>query len=256
MAYWFSTRNLEDTDDAYTEGNAVSIAPKVSGYVVERKVDDNTYVRSGDLMVRIDPRDYVTSRDQARANLALARAELASSQNDLAIARVKAPADLNRLRHNSPSPVPARRTPSGIPAPTRVDPRATTQTNVDQANAQLRSNTAPSTRLKLSCRLPVLSRKISESSEDTVAQRQAQVKQAEASLAQAELNLSYTEIRAPQDGTITQRNVDVGTYAQAGQQVFYLVSPDVWVVANFKETQLARMVPSRKSPFAWTLIQT
>ena len=72
-------------------------------------------------------------------------------------------------------------------------------------------------------------------------QRQAQVEQATANLAQAELNLSYTKVRAPQDGTITQRNVDVGTYAQVGQQVFYVTSPNAWIVANFKETQLNRM---------------
>jgi len=80
-----------------------------------------------------------------------------------------------------------------------------------------------------------------KAAEDTVKQRQAQVEQATANLAQAQLNLSYTELRAPQDGTVTRRNVDVGTYAQAGQQVFYLVAPDVWVVANFKETELTRM---------------
>ena len=79
----------------------------------------------------------------------------------------------------------------------------------------------------------------------TLKQRQAQVAQAQANLAQAELNLSYTEIRAPLDGTITRRNVEVGTYAQAGQQVFYLVPLQVWVVANFKETQLNRMRPGQ-----------
>ncbi len=80
-----------------------------------------------------------------------------------------------------------------------------------------------------------------EASESTLKQRQAQVEQAEANLAQAELNLSYTEIRAPQDGTITQRNVYLGIYAQVGQQVFYVTSPVTWIVANFKETQLSRM---------------
>jgi membrane fusion protein (multidrug efflux system) len=74
-----------------------------------------------------------------------------------------------------------------------------------------------------------------------VVQRQAQVEQARANLAQAELNLSYTVIRAPQDGHVTRRNVDVGTYAQAGQQVFYLVSTALWITANFKETQLNRI---------------
>ncbi len=77
-------------------------------------------------------------------------------------------------------------------------------------------------------------------------QSQAQVAQAEANLATAEVNLSYTEIRAPQDGYVTERNVDLGTYVQAGQQSFYLVAPQVWVLANFKENQLAHMRPGQK----------
>ena len=83
--------------------------------------------------------------------------------------------------------------------------------------------------------------------ESTVKQRQAQVEQAEANLAQADLNVSYTEVRAPQDGYVTRRNVDVGTYAQSGQQLFYLVAPDTWVVANFKETELGRIKIGQKA---------
>ena len=80
-----------------------------------------------------------------------------------------------------------------------------------------------------------------QTAEDTgQADAQAQVAQAEANLAQAELNLSYTEVRAPQDGRITKRNVDPGTFVQAGQQSFYIVTPQVWITANFKETQLNR----------------
>ena len=84
-----------------------------------------------------------------------------------------------------------------------------------------------------------------QAAEDTVAQRQAQVAQAEANLAQSEVNLSYTELKAPQDGRITRRNVDLGTFVQAGQQVFYIVTPQVWVTANFKETQLADIRPGQ-----------
>ena len=71
------------------------------------------------------------------------------------------------------------------------------------------------------------------------------MRQAEAQLAQAELNLSYTELRAPQDGWVTRRNVNLGTYLQAGQEIFSLVTPEVWVTANFKETQLDRMRPGQ-----------
>src|ERR1700691_530021 len=91
---WFARRNLVSTDDAYTDGNVVVMAPKVSGYVVVLLVDDNTRVRKGDLLLRIDPRDYLTARDNASAQLALAKAQLKTAEDSLQIARVQYPAQL------------------------------------------------------------------------------------------------------------------------------------------------------------------
>ncbi len=242
IVYYLLTKDEESTDDAYTEGNAVGIAPHVAGYVVERRVDDNDFVHAGDLMLRIDPRDYVTARDQARGNLDLARAQLRSAEIDLEIARVRYPSDrqqsqaqLDQARANQ---IDARRE---FDRQRTVDRRATTQATIDQATAQYRSTSATMRQVEAQLQVSSLVGPNIEATSSTLKQRQAQVEQAAASLAQAELNLSYTEIRAPQDGTVTRRNVYVGTYAQAGQQVFYLVSPDTWIVANFKETQLNRM---------------
>jgi membrane fusion protein (multidrug efflux system) len=78
-----------------------------------------------------------------------------------------------------------------------------------------------------------------------VEQLQAQVKAAEAQLAQARLNLGYTQLRAAQDGRVTRRNVEVGTYLQPGQSLLVLVSPEVWVTANYKENQLVDMRPGQ-----------
>ena len=246
VIYWLSTRDLESTDDAYVEGNAVSIAPKVSGYVVERRVDDNTFVKAGDLMIRIDPRDYVTARAQAQGNLHLAEAQLESAKVNLEIVRVSAPANLvqaqAQLQQARANQANAARAYERQHA---VDPRATTQTNTDQANTQLRSSSASVNSSQAQLQTAGLVAQNIQAAEDAVKQQQGQVEQMRAALAQAELNLSYTELRAPQDGYITQRNVDVGTFAQAGQQVFYLVSTDWWVVANFKETQLADMRPDQ-----------
>ena len=246
VTYWFLTRDLESTDDAYTEGNAIDIAPKVSGYVIERHVDDNTFVHRGDLMLRIDPRDYITARDQARANLDLAQAQLRSAEFDLEISRVRYPADHEEAEAQLAQ---ARANQSDAEREYKrqktVDQRATTQTTVDQATTQYKSTTATVQQMDAQLKIAALVRPNIEEVSSALKQRQAQVAQAQASLAQAELNLSYTELRAPQDGTVTRRNVDVGTYAQAGQQVFYLVPQPVWVVANFKETQLNRMRPGQ-----------
>ncbi len=246
VVYWLMTRNFESTDDAYTEGNAVSIAPKVSGYVIERMVDDNVFVHRGDLMLRIDPRDYMTARDQARANLELAKAEMRSAEIDLDISRVRYPANREeakaQLAQALANQADATRE---YKRQKTVDQRATTQTTVDQATTQAESTTASVKQMQAQLQVASLVPQNIADSTATLKQRQAQVAQAQASLEQTELNLSYTEIRAPQDGTITRRNVDVGTYAQAGQQVFYVVSPQVWIVANFKETQLDRMRPGQ-----------
>ena len=246
IIYWWMTRALESTDDAYTEGNAIAFAAKISGYVTQLNVDDNTFVHAGDLMVKIDPRDYTTARDQARANLSLARAELASAQVDLDIARVRVPATLQQaqaqLAQAQANQDQAQRDYRRIHA---VDPRATTQTNIDQADAQLKSNTAVVSNAQAQVQIASLVHQNIEAAEDTVKQRQAQVAQAEANLAQAEVNLTYTDLTAPQDGYITRRNVDLGTFVQAGQQIFYIVTPQVWVIANFKETQLAEMRPGQ-----------
>lgn len=241
-AYWFVTRNEETTDDAYTEGNAVSIAPKVSGYVVERRVGDNQFVHAGDLMLRIDPREYVNSRDQARANLDLARAQMQGAEIDLQIARVRYPADrlqaqaqveqAHANQTNAARDYQRQRT---------IDQRATTQSAVDQATANFQATSASAKQAEAQLQVNSLVPQNIAAADTTLKQRQAQVEQAEASLAQAELNLSYTEIYAPQDGKVTRRNVDVGFYLQTGQQVFYLVPPITWVVANFKETQLNRI---------------
>jgi membrane fusion protein, multidrug efflux system len=242
LIYWLMTRNQESTDDAYTEGNAVSIAPKVSGYVVENRVNDNIFVHAGDVLLKIDPRDYIVARDQAQANLDAALAQQATAEVDLTTTRVRAPANrsqaeaqLMQARANLAQSENDSKRQHG------VDPRATTQTNLDQSTTAVRSNEANVKSAEAQVSVASLVKETIQTSEATLLQRRAQVEQARANLAQAELNLSYTEVTAPQDGRITRRNVDLGTYAQAGQQVFYLVTRDVWVVANFKETQLDRM---------------
>jgi membrane fusion protein, multidrug efflux system len=242
LIYWLMTRNQESTDDAYTEGNAVSIAPKVSGYVVENRVNDNIFVHAGDVLLKIDPRDYIVARDQAQANLDAALAQQATAEVDLTTTRVRAPANrsqaeaqLMQARANLAQSENDSKRQHG------VDPRATTQTNLDQSTTAVRSNEANVKSAEAQVSVASLVKETIQTSEATLLQRKAQVEQARANLAQAELNLSYTEVTAPQDGQITRRNVDLGTYAQAGQQVFYLVTRDVWVVANFKETQLDRM---------------
>jgi membrane fusion protein, multidrug efflux system len=245
--YYLSTRNQETTDDAFTDGNAVTIAPKVSGYVVELNVNDNTRVKAGDLMVKIDPRDFVAARDQAAAALAVAKAQAENARINLQMVRVTAPARLAAAKAQLDGAI-ANHDLADLEAKrqTSAGPRATPQSAIDTALANARSSAATVAFDRAQIQISQLVQQDIDQAKAQVEQLEAQVRQAKAQLAQAELNLSYTELRAPQDGWVTRRNVNLGTYLQAGQQIFSLVTPEVWVTANFKETQLDRMRPGQR----------
>jgi membrane fusion protein (multidrug efflux system) len=247
VLYWLDTAGVETTDDAYTEGNAVSVAPEISGYVSQLNVNDNTYVKAGQLLLTIDPRQYKAALDQAKANLELAQYQLASAQVDLDMTRVRAPATLQQAQAQLVQAQANRdQAEREYHRQHAVSPQATTQSSIDQANTALASQTAAVSSANAQVQTASLVDQTIKAAEDTVGERQAQLRQAQASLDQAAVNFSYTEIRAPADGWITQRNVDTGTFVQAGQQVFYIVTTQPWIVANFKETQLAGMRPGQK----------
>ena len=240
--YWLATRNIESTDDAYTDGRAITISPHVSGYVVSLDVNDNQYVRRGDPLIHIDPRDYQASLEQAQGQLNAAQGQLAAAQQGFAVAQVTFPARLvqaqAQLKDAQANLFKAQtdyRRQQSLPR------AATTGQSIDYATAALRSAEAQVATAEAAVvqATPV---------QPNVRQIGAQVKQiggsllqAEAAVRQAQLNLEWCVVRAPQDGWITKRNVEMGNYVQQGAQIFSIVSPDVWVTANFKETQLDRM---------------
>ncbi len=244
ITYMLATAGEVTTDDAYTDGHAVSIASNVSGYVTALHINDNTFVHTGDVLLTIDPREDAAALQQAQANLALAQSQLASAQVDLEETMVRAPAQLQQAQAQlAQAEAQETNTAREYRMQTSADQRATSATDVDQATAQLRSAQASVKQARAQVATASLVPEEIQSAQQTVAQRTAQLAQAQANLASAEVKLSYNEIRAPQDGWITMRNVDLGTYVQAGQQIFYIVSPRIWVTANFKETQLAHMLP-------------
>ncbi|WP_152601381.1 MULTISPECIES: HlyD family secretion protein [Erwinia] len=245
--FWFTTRNIESTDDAFTDADAVTIAPKASGYVTRLLVKDNQRVKKGDLLVVIDPRDNTAQRDQAQAQLGLAVAQLHQAQAALALAKVQYPAQKDQaLAQQASAEANLRNAEEDYKRQRGVDPRATSQRNIDAANAQLRSARAQFESAKAQVEVASQIQLQIRQQETNVEARQQQVQQAQAQLNTANLNLSYTEVRAPYDGFVTRRNVQVGTLVQAGTSLFSLVSPDVWITANFKESQLERMKPGDK----------
>ena len=247
LVWWLMTRNQETTDDAFTDGDAVTIAPKVAGYVTDLRVKDNQRVKKGDLLVVIDPRDATAQRDQAQAQLGLATAQLHQAQAQLALSKVQYPAQRDEARAQVlKAKADLANAEAAYKRQRGVDPRATTQQNIDTANAQLRSAQAQLASAQAQLEVAEQVQLQIRQQETNVEAREQQVAQAKAQLETANLNLSWTNVRAPFDGYVTKRNVQNGTLVQAGTALFSLVSQEVWVTANFKESQLERMRPGNK----------
>ena len=244
--WWYATRNEVSTDDAFTDGRAITIAPKLPGYVTELLVTDNQRVRAGDVLLRIDDREYVAARDQAAGRVASAEAQLANARLALELARVTYPAKLEaaQAQRDATQAILTRaqadlRRQQALPRP------ATTQTNVDEATAGAAQTRAQLAEAEAAIRQAEPVGLNIAQAEAQVHELEGELAQARAQLAQAEVDLSYCTLIAPQDGWVTRRNVERGTFVNAGASLMALVSPEVWVTANFKESQLNRMRPGQ-----------
>lgn len=239
--YWTVGRFQVSTDDAYVQADNTTIAPKVSGYISEVAVADNEAVKAGRVLARIDDRDYKVALDQANANVAQARAALASRHAALDIQRSVIEAARAALAVDQASLTFAEqenRRYSDLAATGSGSAQNAQQaaSRFAVANASLQRDTATLT-----------------SSTKQVDVLKAAIVQAEATLAatlaavrQAELNLSYTTISAPVDGLIGNRTLRVGQYVQAGTQLMAVVpTAKAYIVANFKETQLTHVEPGQ-----------
>jgi membrane fusion protein (multidrug efflux system) len=244
--YYETTKNLVSTDDASTDGRAITVAPHVTGYATELLVNDNQRVTKGQLLVQIDPRDFIAARDQAEGTLKVALAQLDNARVNLETIRVTAPA---RLLAAQGAQAQAQATLTNAQLEYKrqhtVARAATTQQAVDQSTASQQSAQGQLAQADAQVTEAALVPQAIAQAEAQVAQLVGQVEQARAQLAQAELNLSWTRVTAPQDGWITKRNVEVGDLLASGQSTLSIVTPDLWVTANLKETQLDRVRPGQ-----------
>lgn len=244
---WFAHRNQVSTDDAYTDGNTVTMVPKASGYVVDLYVSDNTHVRKGDLLLRIDPRDYLTAVAQAQAQLALAQAQLYTAGTALKIARVQYPAQLDAASaQQRAAAAQFELAQASYRRQHEVDRRATTEESIDASTNQQSGASASLENARAQLAIARLVPEQVQAASNAVAEREASEQAAQAQLDQANLNLSFTQVRAPSDGFITMRNIQLGDFAAVGQVMFLIVTPEVWITANFKESQIGRMRPGDK----------
>jgi membrane fusion protein, multidrug efflux system len=307
VALFLYYRNRESTDDAQVDGHITPIAAKISGRVAEVLVTDNEQVKAGQVLARIDPRDYQAAVDQAQAALDVAESDAQSAGADVPRTRMDvaggnssadaqllaAQADLERAE----TMYDQARTADLAYAQANIDKSHANaefakadlarykplldkgeiskqqfdaaQANADATNSSLR---ADQEKLTQAHRNVEATRSQVEAAKARVAQaragivsaqagthqvtmraadarsKTAKVEQAQAALEAAKLNLSYTEIVAPVDGVATHKQVENGQVVQMGQGLLVVVPlQDVWVTANFKETQLRKMKPGQKA---------
>ncbi len=239
--YWTTGRFIRSTDDAYVKADYTTIAPKISGYIAEVLVNDNDHVKAGQVLARVDDRDYRSALTQAQADVKAAgaainnldaqialqqsiidqaRATIVATQASLTFAEADSQRSQNLIRNGAGTTQRAEQS----------------QSARDQAAANLQRDQAA---------LVAEQKKIAvlqTQHDQAVAQRDRSA----AAAHQAELNLSYTEIVAPVDGTVGARTLRVGQFVTAGTQLMAVVPLNaVYVVANFKETQLTYVRPGQ-----------
>ena len=249
--YWYLTKDEISTDDAYTDGRAITVAPQVAGTVVALAVHDNERVRKGELLFQIDPRSYSAARDQAAANLTMAQAELDAARLRLQTAQIEYPARLAAAQAQlDAAKAASSKADADYRRQTRMPRQATTQEAIDTATAARLAAAAQVEQGDAALRQANTVRESVGQAEADVQQLTGKVALAKAALDQAALNLSWTSVVAPQDGWITKRNVEQGNYVTPGQSVLAIVTPDIWVTANFKESELDRIRPGERVDIA------
>ena len=305
-ALYMHFRDRVSSDDANVDGHISAIAPRISGNVIEVAVLDNQNVKAGQVLVRIDPRDYQAAVDASKAALAqaegqlqaaavavpwvdsttqssttVADAQLADAQTEVERARVsyeqartsdiayaqanvatkqaandRAQADLARMKplvekaeisqlQFDAYAAAAKMADSDLKA--AEEKLASAQKDAAIRKAALDSAISKVNTAKAQVASMQANRKqVAVRTADTASARAA-VEAARARLEAAELTLSYTTIKAPVTGLVTRKSVEVGQMVQPGQGLMTIITPDVWVTANFKETQLADVKPGQKA---------
>jgi membrane fusion protein, multidrug efflux system len=240
--WWLSTRNYESTDDAFIDAHMVRIAPQIAGRVTQVPVGDNQLVHRGDFLLEIDQAEAQSRVNQIQAQLAAARSQLAQDRAKIVQAQASHQQALAAARAAEAEAEAAGTDLARYQRLEKLNPQAVARQRLDQAQAQARNTAAQYQAAVQQARsvaagIPAANAQL-KSAQDHINALQAQV-------SEAQTNLNYTRIDAPITGHIAQRNVAVGSYLSAGQQVMALVPLTMWVTANFKETQLDGMKPGQ-----------
>ena len=232
LGYWYYLTIFVSTDDAYVDGYVGLVSAQVPGRVARILVDNNDFVRQGQMLASLDPQDYQTAVAQAEANLNRLRQDFASKYAKAAKARAQVAEAEARLNQAITDRKRYRNLYDRGTVPRQTLDRADTTYKVAKATVEQAQHEEQEALAAIggSTRIPL--------------EEQPAVKEAKARLQQTRLNLSYTEVVAHITGFVTRRQVEVGNWVQPGQPLMSLVPleiTDLWINANYKETQLTHV---------------
>jgi membrane fusion protein, multidrug efflux system len=238
--YWDYANHFESTDDAFIAARQFPIAPKVAGYITAVPVTDNQHVAAGDVIARIDDRDYRVALAQAEAQVAAAQASIENFDAQMKVQQAQISANQAQLDQAQAGLVFAQQ--QAARYEDLAQKGSGSVQNAQQFASQLNQQKAAVSSAKAAVMLA--QRQV----DSLKAQRQnavASLAQAKAQRDQAQLNLDYTTVTAAQAGRVVNLTGAVGQYAQAGTNLTMFVPDEIWVTANFKETQLDAMRPGQ-----------
>ena len=242
VSWWRHGRFMQSTDDAYLQADSTIVAPKVPGYIEKVLVTDNQHVIAGQVLAQIDPRDLATALAQAKANVTAQQSAIANLNAQITLQKTMIQQSAADLRSAQAAFDYARQNDNRYASLARSG--AGSQQNAQQASAALIEATAQvqhqqAAQVAAAQRIAVLSTARNQAAAD--------LRKDQAMEHQATLDLSYATISAPITGTVGARSLRVGQYVQAGTQLMALVPlRQVYVVANFKETQLTHVLAGQK----------
>ncbi|MEF0864000.1 HlyD family secretion protein [Rhizobium sp. BR 318] len=244
VAGWFAWQiyfhPYESTDDAFIDARSFSLAMKVSGYVTDVPVTDNQHVQTGEVILRIDPRDYQITLDQAngQVNVAAAALQSASAQIDAASAAI----DVAKAQHNSAAAALQYAEQEAARQQQLVKSGSGSVQAVQQATSNLQQSQASLAQAEANITSAQKNKAVAEAQKASAA---AGLSQAQAQAEEAQQNLKYTTIVAAQPGRVVRLTGAKGQYIEAGQAISMFVPDEIWITANFKETQLTDMRPGQ-----------
>lgn len=236
---------IETTENAYVRGNVTIISPRVDGYVAEVPVQDFQRVQQGQLLVRIDDRNYRQRLAQAQANLAAARAALANAQQQRRSGEANVSLASAQIENAQAQLVRARADMRRVEQ--LVADGSLSQREADQTRAALAQAEAAVTQARAQAEIA------RQNLTATIVNRgslEAAVEGAAAQVRLAEIDLQYARIAAPEAGRLGEVSVRLGQYVTPGTQLMTIVPARVWVIANFKEQQLAHMAEGQPATIA------